>query len=69
MTEIKELFPVSISYPPTPSLDVYIVFACWSLGGWWKMFPNQFLTQEKAQEFIDHLPTGYGERRIFHVKR
>jgi len=67
--DIPELFPISTLYPLTPPLDVYIVFSYWTIGRWWKMFPNQFLDQEKAQEFIDHLPAGYGERRIFHVKK
>ncbi len=68
MNKIKELFPVATVYPPTPSLDVYIVFAYWGVGKYWKMFSAQWPTEKDAQDFVDSLSSGYGERKIFHVK-
>ncbi len=69
MIEIKELFPVTIVYPPTPPLDVYIVFAYWGVGKYWKMFLFQSPIQKEAQDFANNLSSRYGERVMFHVKR
>ena len=68
MIEPQELFPIETSYPPAPPLDVYIVFAYWGIGKYWKMFSFQSLTRKEAQDFVNSLSGGYGDRRIFHVK-
>lgn len=66
MTE--QLFPTKILYPKAPPIDIYIVVAYWTPGGWWKVFPEQHTFDDTAQKFADSLGSGWGERRMYHLK-
>jgi len=62
-----DLFPIKKSYPKPPKpLDIYLLVAYWSIGGWWKII-NSFNKLEEAETMAERLPNGYGERRIFHL--
>lgn len=63
-----ELFPVKTIYPPAPkALDFYIIVAYWAPGGWWKIWPDQWVSEEKAELQAEKIPAGYTERQIFHI--
>ena len=64
MTE--ELFPTKVVYAPVPPIDIWVVCAYWSVGGWWKV--DQFKDELEADEYAKNLGRGYGERRIYHLK-
>ena len=52
--------------PPLSEFDYYIIVAWWQ-GGWWKIFPDQWTTEEKAKEEMAKLPSGYGMRYVFRL--
>lgn len=47
-------------------LDAWVVVAWWH-AGWWKVYPDQWSTEEAARKFADQLSAGYTRRLIFHM--
>lgn len=49
-----------------PALDAWVVVALWQ-GGHWKVFPNLWLSRERAEQVAAGLTPGYTQRHLLHV--
>lgn len=68
---MKELFEVEVvkKLKPVPEpLNCFLVAGFWAIGNYWKIYPNQFLTKDTAEEFIEEMPRGWICQRILSVE-
>ena len=56
-----------VEKPPSTPLHFFVVIAWWQ-GGWWKLFPDLYLTHEKATDVAMRLPHGWMHRTILEIQ-
>jgi len=50
-----------------PNQVFWIVVAYWSVGGWWKVFPEWYGSEDRATGVAEELPRGYTAIRVVRI--
>jgi len=56
-----------VSERPAPAAVGYLIAAYWR-GGWWRVWPDLWITSERAIDVATNLPPGWTHRRVIRVE-
>ena len=54
--------------PPPQHPPIFMVCAFYSIGGYWKVFPENFTYKSNAEKFARELSAGWLHRKIYELK-